>query len=93
MLIQNPDGTPSVAMPVQRDDSLEEHGMRSDSSGDERDDEDDVVTSSMSTWRIGHDSDDERDPVVAGSHRRRLDPDRDSQLTTKLLRLKQLSLT
>ena len=94
MLIQNPDGTPSVAMPVQRDDRLEEHSMQSDSSGDERDDDDDVVTSSMSTWHIGHDSDDEYDPVVAGSRRViRLDPDRDSQLTTKLLRLKQLSLT
>ena len=92
MLIQNPDGTPSVAMPVQRDDRLEEHSMRSDSSGDERDDDDDDVTSYMSTWRFGHDSDDEYDPVVAGSRRvRRLGPN--AQLTTKLLRLKQLSLT
>jgi hypothetical protein len=42
-------------MPVPRDDRLEEHSMRSDSSGDEREDSDDELRGSMSTWNFGHD--------------------------------------
>jgi hypothetical protein len=57
LLIQGPDGGHSVAMPVQRDDRLEEHSMRSDSSGDEGDDSDDDMHASMRTWNFGHDSD------------------------------------
>jgi hypothetical protein len=53
-------------MPI--DDSLEEHSMRSDSSGDERDDNSDsVVRDSVRTFRIGPDSDDDIDferPIV-----------------------------
>jgi hypothetical protein len=55
MLITNPDGVPVVGMPVPRDDRLEEHSMRSDSSGDEREDSDDELRGSIRTWNFGHD--------------------------------------
>jgi hypothetical protein len=76
MLIQNPDGTPSVAMPVPRDDRLDEHSMRSDSSGDEREDSDDELRGSVRTWHFGHDSPD----------------DSEAQLQSMLRDLKQLSV-
>jgi hypothetical protein len=92
LLIQGPHGGHSVAMPVQRDDRLEEHSMRSDSSGDERDDSDDDMHASMRTWNFGHDSDDERDAVVRDSHRiRRIGLDSNVNLTTMLRNLKLLS--
>ena len=75
MPIVNPDGTHVWAKPVPRDGPLEEHGMRSDSSGDERDERDDSagvvrdVRDSVRTWNFGHDSDDELDPVVEDAHR------------------------
>jgi hypothetical protein len=79
-------------MPVQRDDRLEEHSMRSDSSGDERDDSDDDVRGSMRAWRIGNDSDDEGDSVVAGSRRTvRINRPENAQLTIMLRNLKLLS--
>ena len=93
-LIENPDGSHTVAMPVQRDDRLEEHSMRSDSSGDERDDsdDDDVVRSSVRNIRIGPDSDDDIDyhrPMFGAD-----DSDRsDARLTTLLHDLKQLSVS
>ncbi len=92
LLIQGPEGGHSLAMPVQRDDRLEEHSMRSDSSGDERDDSDDDMHASMRTWNFGHDSADERDDVVRDSHRiRRIGLDSNVNLTTMLRNLKQLS--
>jgi hypothetical protein len=91
-LIQGPDGGHSVAMPVQRDDRLEEHSMRSDSSGNEKDDNDDDVRGSMRTWRIGNDSDDEGDSVVAGSRRTvRINRPENARLNTMLRNLKLLS--
>ena len=96
-IVTNPDGTRVVAMPVQRDDRLEEHSMRSDSSGDERDERDDsddeVVRGSMSTWHFGHDSDGEDDRVVAGSRRvRHIDPDeRNAKMQSMLRDLQQLT--
>jgi len=93
MLIQSPGEAPALAMPVQRDDRLEEHSMRSDSSGDERDDSDDVVRDAMRTLRIGNDRD-ERDPVVAGSRRTvRINRYENAQLTTMLRDLEQLSVS
>ena len=94
MIVTNPDGTPVMAMPVQRDDRLEEHSMQSDSSGDERDDsdDDDVVRSSVRNIRIGPDSDDDIDyhrPMFGAD-----DSDRsDARLTTLLHDLKQLSVS
>jgi hypothetical protein len=65
----------AVAIPLQRDDRLEEHGMRSDSSGEERHDNIDSdgvvrdVRDSVCTWHFGNDSDHELDPVVEDAHR------------------------
>jgi hypothetical protein len=97
LLIQGPDGEHTVAMPVQRDDRLEEHSMRSDSSGDEHDDSDhsdDVVRDAVRTWRIGNDSDDERDPIDRATDGRvvRLNSPENAQLTTMLRDLEQLSV-
>ena len=94
MLIQNPDGVPTVAIPVPIDDSLEEHSMRSDSSGDERDDDSDsdsVVRDSVRTFHIGPDRDDDINferPIV--------DYNSDgsaAHLTTMLRDLQQLSVS
>ena len=103
LLIVNPDGSHMTATPsassLQGDYTLEEHGMRSDSSGDERgerdgsdDSDDDVVSSSMRTIRIGPDSDDDiaLHAPMYGAH----GGDRsDARLTTMLHDLKQLSVS
>jgi hypothetical protein len=79
-------------MPI--DDSLEEHSMRSDSSGDERDDDSDsdsVVRDSVRTFRIGPDSDDDIDferPIVDYNSDRSA-----AHLTTMLRDLQQLSVS
>ncbi len=77
--VENPSGenqwkVTQVAVPLRRDDLLEEHGQRSDSSGEERHDHRDVrdVRDSVRTWHFGNDrqdSDDELDPVVEAAHR------------------------
>jgi hypothetical protein len=87
--IDNPDGTPVVAVPVPIDDGLVEHGMRSDSSGDERDDE---MRTAWRHMRIGNDSDEEIEfhQSMFG------ESDSDSshaQLTTMLHDLNQLSVS
>jgi hypothetical protein len=100
LLIVNPDGSHMTATPsapsLQGDYTLEEHGMQSDSSGDERDErddsDDDVVSSSMRTIRIGPDSDEDVDleaPMFGG----RGSDSQGAHLTTMLHALKQLSVS